>query len=368
MTAAVLHIGTVKTGSTALQMWLSANPEILRGHGYHVSRSAGHTNHAGLVAFAQADGARDDVRARFGIGTPDDLARFRNRLIAELDAEVERAGALTFLFSSEFCHARLQTLAEIQALHALLGRWFDAIKVIVYLRRQDRVAVSGYTTLLATGGIDAAIIPSAPSGGSTQLDYFTTLDRWARVFGDANLSIRLYDDAMRERGSVIGDFCDQLGFTARLGDQPRVNVSLKPPHQELLRQLNLHWRDAEGGGSKTGIGEIARLLKKFGAGPGRLPDRAAAEALYDRYRASNEALRQRWFPDRATLFDESFDDYPEHSAVPVLDAGTLLPMVAELWSAVAEERTRMMKELVKSRREIARLQSLVDGKGGRDPD
>jgi len=27
-----------------------------------------------------------------------------------------------------------------------------------------------------------------------------------------------------------------------------------------------------------------------------------------------------------------------------------------------------MKELIEARREIARLQSLVDGKGGRDPD
>jgi hypothetical protein len=370
MRRAILHIGTVKTGSTALQLWLSNNRKALAQHDYHYSRAAGGANHAALAAYAQDDRTRDDIRANLGIKSAEDLKSFRARLAADLASEVRDGGDRTFVFSSEFLHARLLSVPEIRMLHALLAPHFDEVSPVVYLRRQDKVLVSGYTTMLANGSAEAEIIANRLLDGAStkdlQLDYFATLGRWAEVFGADSLSIRLYDDMLRDSGSVVRDFCSHLGFEPEIRGRDAINVSLRPEYQEFLRLLNgafVTLKDRMPGARR---GDIVRVLKQHGSGPGRLPSRARAEAYYARFRDSNEALRQRWFPHRATLFDESFDDYPLESPVPALDEEALLTMVAELWSTAAEERVNLLRQISKSRREIARLQSLVDRSGAGD--
>jgi hypothetical protein len=350
----------MKTGTSSLQQWLR-HGETLHANGYHFSRAAGGRKHFRLVAFAEDDAKRNERRAGFGVRSAAELKAFRARFEEALAAEVRKHPDRTFIFSEEDCHADLSSPAEVQRLHDLLAAHFEEVRIVVYLRRQDRFAVSNYTTSLMFAATHETIIPEEGES-EPALDYFTALGRWADAFGKQSLTIRLYDEVMRKSGSIIADFADLLGFEAPATRGRRINTSLQPSHQEFLRQINLHWPRDPGKPRIGGRRELAFALFGLGAGPGRMPSRVQAKDYYDRFRDSNEALRREYFPDRATLFDEDFDDYPvEDPGVPCLDHETMFAIFARLWAQGSLERARLRSDLAAARSEIDRLQ----GPGGR---
>jgi hypothetical protein len=100
------------------------------------------------------------------------------------------------------------------------------------------------------------------------------------------------------------------------------NLSLVPAAQEFLRRSNL--AVAEGRGERRlGLGRVGQVLEARFAGAGRLPSRAAARAFVAPFAESNERVRAAWFPDRASLFPEGFEEYPEEEPPPPGDAEVL---------------------------------------------
>ncbi|RZJ41201.1 MAG: hypothetical protein EON87_16640, partial [Brevundimonas sp.] len=143
-----MHIGTEKTGSTAIQAWLDQADGALAEASYRYCVAAGRPNNTRLSACARDPQIIDDVRMRQGLRTPADVVAFRTTFARALAREVETHAGKTIIFSSEHCHSRLTTIEEVQALHDLLQPLFDQVQVVVYLRRQDRVATSLYSTAL----------------------------------------------------------------------------------------------------------------------------------------------------------------------------------------------------------------------------
>ena len=76
----------------------------------------------------------------------------RARLRAAAAAEL--SGGATAIFCSEHCHSRLTSPSEVDTLRDFLGGFFDDVRVGVYLRRQDQVALSLYSTRLKSGDVE----------------------------------------------------------------------------------------------------------------------------------------------------------------------------------------------------------------------
>ena len=186
--------------------------------------------------------------------------------------------------------------------------------MLIYLRRQDELAVSLYSTLLKAGtsGRELLVrrpVPGLPAGSAEQAlyyDYEALLARWGAAFGMERLIVRRFPQDLIG-GSIVNDVCQVVGLPEPESQPQRANESLRPEFQEYLRLINPHLKVQQG----STRGEIVRVLSELGKGNGRLPAREAARAFLDRFRDSNEAVRRTHFPEAAMLFDEDFSRYPE---------------------------------------------------------
>lgn len=327
---AIVHIGLPKTGTTAIQAYLAKNRGALRDLGVALSSAAGRRNHIALAAYAQGKANNAAIRSGGDVHLSERLERALAKEVEELPATVH-----TVLFSSEQL-ARVSNRAGSARLRALLAPHFDSIEILVYLRRQDEMAVSRYTTSLQAGGETRyAILPDAEDAPSV-FDFARIVDAYAESFGPEAMRLRIYERSAFPEGNVILDFLGAVGLPgmAQKAPLPEVGSSLGAAAQEIMRRFNLLAEQY----APDARPQLAHLLRDAAfRGRARLPSRDEARAFMERYQACNEAIRSRYFTDRSSLFGEDFSRYPEaHEVVPV-DASALLEtaMQALIRSAMA---------------------------------
>lgn len=296
----IVHIGGRKTGSTSLQRFLKGNASALRERGLFVTETF----------------------------NPEDDSIFPNRFLTNLDdpglwngwleemRAAREAGCDRALISAESLTDL--TAQEVEAFAAFFRPHCESFRIVFYLRRQDIVAVSHYSTALRGGGTSDGLMSHRMGGRGTRgFHYKATADVWAGIFGKDALTLRVFPDPRPAGWSILDDIAPllELDDIATLpAPKADCNTRLRASQIAYLRAFNLH------------MGEDARLgapdlQKAFLAHIGDLasgprvprPARRDAEKFYRMFRAENEALRATYLPDRpAPLFGEDFSDYPQH--------------------------------------------------------
>lgn len=365
----ILHIGLTKTGSTSIQHVLAVRRPALQALGVYMPTSPGWANHGLLAASLVAD---QSVLTRIhplnwgGLSISTRLAQFR----AEFQAELANlpAWAKTCLITAEQIGMWLHSDAELAALRDLLAPYFTSMRVIVYLRRQDQHAASYYNQWLRAGRLDP---PSLPACGPAELpenDYASLLDRYARIFGAANLAPRIYDRRALAGGDVLEDFLATAGIALEVPKniaRRQSNAGISTTGQALLRALGARMQ-AEQMARKQGAdaddtpwyhspvwAELCESVTARFPGQGWQPAPAEAAAFLARFEAGNAAVCARFFPGRAALFEP-----PAPSASPpgedarenVIDAalGLILHEIAASSARMAQSylaEYRLMRQL-----------------------
>ena len=201
----------------------------------------------------------------------------------------------------------------METLRDFLGEFFDDVQVSIYLRRQDQVALSLYSTRLKSGDTERAILPRTDAD-DPYFNYDRSLGALGGVLRPRRTSTSASSTGARSSAATSSPTSSRPGTSAgpttyaSVADQ---NESIRPLAQEFLRCVNTHLEPIDGLPIEEVRGPLAARLARLLPGRGARPARADAEAFYGKFRASNEAVRQRHFPDRATLFDEDFSGYPE---------------------------------------------------------
>lgn len=240
MSTLYLHIGTPKTGTSAIQDFCDANRAQLRRRGctfpsfapyrhVRVGRNAHFMVEYLIAGFQQASPAGKLWRQYFD--------------------EIEEAFRDTpnVLLSDEGLWERSR--GEGQPLWSEVKREADArgfdVKIIVYLRRQDQY--------LGSSWMQSVKVPWANYGWQTwpeafaqavddeQHDYFSHLEQIAAVFGRENIITRIYERRCFANGDILSDFLNIFGFVmddefVRL--KADVNPSLTGNICEIKRILN----------------------------------------------------------------------------------------------------------------------------------
>lgn len=337
-----LHIGMEKTGSTSIQKALWSDRAAFATRGILVPTMFGSPNHMELAAAAMGARDQDEVQ-RYAVRLAG--ASDHDRFVADLERRIaDEASAGSFermVVSNEHCHSRLRTPEAAARAIALLGVRPEDTEVIIYLRRQDRVAVSLHSTRLKLGGV-GRIFPLTRKGA---LDYYFRYDRvletWAAVVGRERVTVRLYEKPRLTGGDVVADFYAAAGLGAPPANLPRDNASLGRAQFLFLTRFNQRFSKAAGDGLRRLRGPILNAIAEVGPKAPYRPARAEALAFYEAARASNAAVRAAWFPtlDRATLFDEDFSEYPAEADRETLTEDELFDFVEALWTFRTRRRT-----------------------------
>ena len=309
----IIHIGTEKTGSTALQACLFSNESALTEAGYALFRFSKDDptqipNNRQIVAMFQDLEFWDDYFVQQGITTAEDHSAFCAQVRSEFTGWL---GALppqihTVILTSEHFHSLLKNMDAVQALSEFFAPLFEDVRVVGYFREQGDMCRSFYTTRLLNGETRAfntfaqECVPE-----SHYYNHLRMFSLWGDTFGDDVLTARIYDRKHLICGDICMDFCAAI---SEITNQPvelsaagatALNQSLGPSRQKLLRRLN----QTLPVGSRLRAYCLAMLRRA------RFLDRSAdapnAPEVYERFDADNRAFAARFLGSDENPFSDS---------------------------------------------------------------
>lgn len=353
---AFLHVGLPKTGSSSLQSFLTRNRARLRRQGLYYPSALGRPAHWRLGAYALAWKPREEAAARplherLGLKSHEDwqgfCAQTEEKLAQELGALDDKVESV--LFSNVQVYSLESGQPGLARVNALLRQHFDQVRVVVYLRRQDERLASAYSTALDRG-VHTPIDIWAGYERDWAMDYSRVLADLAEVFGEEALIPRLYRRDLWPEGDLFKDLGRVVGL--EIGSDfvrpPDQNVSLDVVSQEILRRLNLLLPLSGSNAENWARSSFVASLAARSQGKGRPLSGQVRETLRARYEASNEAVRQAWFPAQSSLFPEGERSSAEaEEEWTYLHADQVLDRLADLLSRVSLDRMELQAEALR---------------------
>lgn len=340
---AFIHIGIGKTGTSTIQKFLNTNAKALRKQRAYYPSSPGQVSgrHLRLGAYSLRDDLYTDPRKLLALDL-DELPTFRSEFSAALEAELNAMppGIEAVIFSDEGLCSLTET-AELERLQSLLAPFFDSVNIIIYLRRQDLHSVSQHSQHLKAGRLGRKRLRP-----SHFYDYASYLDLWAGVFGPERIIPRVFERPRFPSGDVLHDFLEVCGlkYTEEFKRTGSLNESLLPEAEVFLMHLNRELKKFVDGKRNPGRGLVIRHLLSEFSGKGMRPARRAAESFYREYARTNEAVRERWFPEQTSLFDEDFESYPKVAHDRAMDTADLMAVSSSVINRLATEYTLLRAE------------------------
>lgn len=328
-----LHIGTEKTGTTSIQEALATDRARLAERGILFPKLFGSPNQMELPVGSLVGEANDEVSLielnKAGCGRDE----YRRRLIDQIADEIAAGRYSRIVLSNEHCHSRLNDPAQIRRLLAMFPVALEDVDVVVYLRRQDRVAVSLYSTILKLGGSGPLFPPTPPAALPRYYDFEKLLALYAEVVDASRLTVRLYEPAQLYEENVVQDFYHVTGLGIEPSTTPRANESLSHAQAAFLKSFNERFPMISDRTMNAARGPIFAAIRNAGTGGPFRPSRAEAEEFYAAFREGNARVRRAYFPDlyRNTLFDEEFSDYPDTATPWELDERELFEFIEAIW-------------------------------------
>ena len=339
----ILHIGTAKAGSTAIQTFLNRNRGLLRERRILYSSALGGLENHGLHVLGYGGFRRNNYLTEQGITTPAQLEGRKkdnlNRLTRELD-DADARGYQTILFSSELLQSNLATVDEIRRLKQYLdGLGLESFRIVVYLRDPAEVISSLYSTEVKCGNI-ALAPPSVDDPGLAVLcDHRQTLKRWSEVFGRENVTPRVFGKHTLSKGNVVADFIETAGLPRDLPYRfpARQNRRLSATGVALLGRVNVHFPRFADHGPNPARARLHEFFEAyFPAPPAYLAPKALRDECAARYARSNEWIRSNYFPELERLFPDTSPDETDGGQATV-DAKDFAEAFVPVWTCLARK-------------------------------
>jgi len=343
-----------KSGTTSLQAFLAANAAALAAQGFAYPTGEGFARHAPLALYARDWKPSAESRDQFfsqNIRSPEDLEAFRVALRPRFEAAMQSVPAAvhTVIVSCE--NAAVLEGEELARLRALLAPHAETIEVLAYYRRQDRYALSAYSTHLRNGGQGDLLAFMQSLYDFPLLKYDRVADGYAAVFGGAAIVPRVIEEAAGAQEDIVEIFCREMGSdTTGLTPTPPENTSLDTTAQRFLEGFNRVYPVHPSGAERLGLARLMTVLYARFSGPGQRPPRAEAERLLAHFEPHNERFRQIWLPARDRLFDDDLSAYAgsRRSDPAADDPHLVVAALLEAWGTddldrQAERRARRRK-------------------------
>lgn len=329
-----LHIGTEKTGTTSIQSALAVSRDSLAERGILYPRLFGSSNHMEIAVASRVSSDRDELQlielSKFG---SDDLNLYRERLQERIATEVKTGSPDRVVISNEHCHSRLVSRESVEMLATILRKISNDIEIVLYLRRQDRLAVSLNSTRIKLGG-RGPLFPKVSDAGTTYYKYDALIDRYETVFPNSEIKIRIYERDMLKNGDVVEDFFDTVNLGRPPEKRVRENVSLSDKQSLFLQLFNERFPLMCRGKLNRERGPIFDAIRNVELGAPYKPPRKEAIDFYANFLSGNALVKSRFFTNmgRDTLFDSDFSEYPEAVVDRELTNDEMMNFIAAIWS------------------------------------
>ena len=175
MRKAIIHIGLEKTGSTFIQDFFFQNQQAIKQHGLYYSRCLTGKNHARLVLLGQEDEGKPN-KIHHWVGLEPEAVPAANRDWLK-EVQAEESNGLTFWASSEFLSSLLHKRENCIQFLDNLRVVFDEVSIVLFVRKQDDLLLSRYSTSVLDGNHKPLTFGKAPR----EIDVVAIIEKWAGV-------------------------------------------------------------------------------------------------------------------------------------------------------------------------------------------
>ena len=274
----VLHVGTLKTGSTTLQQTLGALAPELRRRGVHVPLAA---------RLHPRRGQHGNLRrALTGRGFQPECGGW-----PELATELRRSDAEQFVVSDEWFASEPPGALPRRFAELARGCRLD-VDVVGYVRPQWRYLESRYTEMVKTNDehkpfdLFCAVTLAKRPAAHPWLSYRRAFAPWRAAFGDRVTLVPLQPG--RPAAGPVGHFLDVLG-AGDLADRAAAPANTRPGAKETeVRRLASAARARRAGTQRSPLPRLAELLADDAPFAGF--DVAQARAVMALFEADNAAF------------------------------------------------------------------------------
>lgn len=307
MNTLYIHIGTTKTGTTAIQSFCIDNQEVLNKKGYYYplfpyryTAVSERRNAHFLIA--------EDYKNRAGA-----FREGMDRIIELFQTYPNVILSDEGIWSANY----EQRMGMWKALREESKEHNFQVKIIVYLRRQDTHLISGWNQMVKSGFSQGAVTSwSDYSGDRTlinKMNYGTRLKKLAKMWGRENIKVRRFEPKRFIDGSIYADFLKNIDL--ELTDEYQIaqsvrNVRLAGNTHEIQRILN-----GMTGMNRTYHGFFRRALLTYAEKSGEeypceMFSKEEAQEFMERYREENSIVSDLFF-DGEELFEMNWKDIPK---------------------------------------------------------
>lgn len=293
----ILHIGIHKTGTSTLQKTFFSNLESLERYGWdlfcvdprHNSDPRGNAN-----SWVDFTGEGADFRATWNSDIYQQLGKQTNNLLISSEE-------LAWVFDP----------ADILAMRNHLSKIFDDIKVVMYIRRQDKQLYSHFqqgfkyphSSARKFYGYQLTPLPDYQPHFDHYLNYHKKYLVWSSVFGAENLIVKVYERKNLINHDIVDDFSSILGMElTHITKEANATLSKEEIVFNHLQEI----------ASIKSVKNWYTLNLLFKDAIPFLPAKQQAEAILEHYAESNDDLNKILRANSASLFSPiKADEYPE---------------------------------------------------------
>jgi hypothetical protein len=278
----IIHIGANKTGSSAVQRFLSMNNLALRTEGIIVPDN-------GLRVANKIEGHHVWVFQDL----LKDASEGRKHLEAAIDAvDLAYPSATAILLSAE----NLAANPAAPSLFEDLVKRYDT-KVIIYIRRQDEFILSTWQQWHSKISADfwAWVISVVGVLGNWRAH----LENWETVIPRDDITVRIFERSKLEGGDVISDFYSTLGISKPLSvlayPEGTVNPSFSDAIVDLVKGNELIFRNVHDNDFYNFVGEMTGDKYKMTERQSSITF-LQRQSILKRYKQQNAWVKKAYFP------------------------------------------------------------------------
>lgn len=207
-----LHIGTHKTGTTTLQRFMLLNAPLLEGQGLCAPKTPSkypHKNQDKTACFLHYL-ALKDLEGEYPHKGLEDLVEADRAVVAK----AAQANDHVYLSEERIWYTGAQDAGYWRSMRTVAEEiGFDEFRLVVYLRRQDQLAVSMWEQSAKRPSLTSSLNDYLETETlKNTLDYLKVLRDIEEVFGHESIVVRVFDRKTLIEGDICHDFCDAIGI------------------------------------------------------------------------------------------------------------------------------------------------------------